>query len=85
MHSWKCSTSGMKPPMHANTYVRIIALDFSKAFDLINHEILLAKLEANGVPPNVLRWMASFLLDRTQCVKIGKHTSPMDSLWTSKS
>ena len=69
LHQWYEATDA------CNTYVRIIALDFSKAFDLINHEILLAKLEANGVPPHVLRWMASFLLDRTQRVEIGKHTS----------
>ena len=68
-HQWYEATDA------CNTYVRIIALYFSKAFDLINHEILLAKLEANGVPPHVLRWMASFLLDRTQRVEIGKHTS----------
>ena len=69
LHQWYEATDA------CNTYVRFIALDFLKAFDLINHEILLAKLEANGVPPHVLRWMASFLLDRTQRVKIGKHTS----------
>ena len=69
LHQWYEATDA------CNTYVRIIALDFSKAFDLINHEILLPKLEAHGVPPHVLRWMASFLLDRTQRVKIGKHTS----------
>ena len=69
LHQWYEATDA------CNTYVRIIALDFSKAFDLINHKILLTKLEANGVPPHVLRWMASFPLDRTQRVKIGKHTS----------
>ena len=80
--SGTCTTDALVEMLHqyeatdaCNTYMRIIALDFSKAFDLINHEILLAKLEANGVPPHVLRWMASFLLDRTQRVKIGKHTS----------
>ena len=57
------------------TYVRIVLLDFAKAFDLINHEKLLIKLQANDVPPHILRWMASFLLNRTQQVKIGKHVS----------
>ena len=53
------------------TYVRIVLLDFAKAFDLINHEKLLVKLQANDVP----LWMASFLLNRTQQVKIGKNVS----------
>ena len=43
----------------------IVLLDFAKAFDLINHEKLLVKLKANDVPPHILRWMGSFLLDRT--------------------
>ena len=47
------------------THVRVIFFDFAKAFDLINHETLLAKLDQNGIPPHLLRWMASFLLDRT--------------------
>ena len=55
--------------------MRIVLLDFAKAFDLINHEKLLVKLQANDVPPNILRWMGSFLLNRTQQVKIGKTVS----------
>ena len=36
---------------------------------------LLVKLKANDVPPHILRWMGSFLLDRTQQVKIDKTVS----------
>ena len=50
-------------------------VDFAKSFDLINHEKLLVKLQANDVPPHILRWMGSFLLNRTQQVKIGKTVS----------
>ena len=32
-----------------NNYVRIVLLDFSKAFDLINHNILLEQLQAFGI------------------------------------
>ena len=46
-------------------------LDFSKAFDLINHHILVDKLITNGVPAHIVRWLAAFLLDRQQQVKIG--------------
>ena len=58
-----------------NTYVRIVLLDFSKAFDLINHNILLDKLQVFGISAHFLRWMAAFLLDRTQRVKIGNNCS----------
>ena len=38
-----------------NTYVRIVLLDFSKAFDLINHNILLEKLQIFGISAHILR------------------------------
>ena len=57
------------------TYVRVLLLDYSKAFDLINHNILMDKLENLGLPPHILRWMGAFLLDRSQCVRIGDSMS----------
>ena len=33
-----------------NTYARNLLIDFSKAFDHIDHNILLEKLKTNGVP-----------------------------------
>ena len=43
-------------------------LDFSKAFDLINHHILLEKLTNSGLPRHIVRWIGAFLLDRRQKV-----------------
>ena len=57
-------------------YIRVALLDFSKAFDLINHNILLLKLKQYDLPPHIRRWIATFLLDRTQQVKIGNNFSP---------
>ena len=54
-----------------NNYVRVVLLDFSKAFDLINHHILVDKLITNGVAAHIVWWLAAFLLDRQQQVKIG--------------
>ena len=42
-------------------YVRVALLDFSKAFDLINHNILLVKLKQYDLPPHIRRWIATFL------------------------
>ena len=58
-----------------NTYARIVLLDFSKAFHFINHNILIAKLQVFGIPAPILRWMAAFLLDRTQLAKIENNYS----------
>ena len=62
-HTWYESTDSL------NVCVRVVLLDFSKAFDLINHSILLEKLQTFGITAQVLRWLAAFLLDRTQQVK----------------
>ena len=58
-----------------NTYVRVVMLDFSKAFDLINHHILLEKLTNSGLPRHIVRWIGAFLLDRSQKVMIGSNCS----------
>lgn len=53
-----------------NTYVRCLLIDFSKAFDSINHLILLQKLKDLNIPPNIYNWIANFLSGRTQSVKL---------------
>lgn len=51
--------------------VRIVFVDYAKAFDHVDHPTVMKKLEAIGVPPVILRWLHSFLQDRQQRVKIG--------------
>ena len=58
-----------------NAYVRVVMLDFSKAFDLINHHILLEKLTNSGLPRHSVRWIGAFLLDRSHKVMIGSNCS----------
>ena len=45
-------------------------MDLSKAFDTINHELLIAKLHAYGFSKNSLSIILSYLSDRWQRVKI---------------
>jgi len=57
--------------------VAAIYLDIRKAFDTVNHQILLSKLQNCGVRGTLLSWFTSYLTDRKQCVKIDKTCSRM--------
>ena len=50
----------------------LILLDLSVAFDTIDHDILLSRLKSRfAVTGVVLKWLGSYLKDRTQVVEIG--------------
>lgn len=53
----------------------MVLLDYSKAFDAINHELLLAKLHHYGLDWTALRWFDDYLRGRTQVVEINGNTS----------
>ncbi|PKU49443.1 rna-directed dna polymerase from mobile element jockey- hypothetical protein [Limosa lapponica baueri] len=48
----------------------VIYLDFSKAFDTVSHNILIGKLRKCGLGEGAVRWIESWLCDRTQRVVI---------------
>ena len=45
-------------------------LDFAKAFDKVDHEILVHKLRQCGVQGKLIKWMKQFLTNRKQFVTI---------------
>ena len=59
----------------------LVLLDFSAAFDLINHKQFLDRLRTRyGVEGKALQWFASYLTDRTQSVVIENVSSDPISL-----
>ena len=56
-HSWIKVTDGN------GATVRAVLFDFKKAFDLIDHRILVSKLRVHDIPEAVLSWITDFLTD----------------------
>ena len=48
-----------------------IYLDYSKAFDKVDHNLLLSKLQKYKFHPMLIKWLKSFLTDRSQEVVVG--------------
>ncbi len=57
-----------------------VFLDIAKAFDTVNHNILLRKLEYYGFRDTTLMWFESYLKNRLQFVNVRQHKSDMYSL-----
>jgi len=55
--------------------VRALFVDYRKAFDRNDHNVLLNKMIAFGVPKPVIRWLFSFFQDRQQKVKLDSFLS----------
>jgi ribonucleases P/MRP protein subunit RPP40 len=57
--------------MEQGGQVDVIYTDFAKAFDRVDHVILLNKLQALGIHGDLLRWTKSYLTNRSQAVVLG--------------
>ena len=56
-------------------YIIGLFLDFKKAFDTINHDILINKLEMYGIRGTSNKWIKSYLTDRYQFVEYDRVSS----------
>ena len=64
LHSWNKSTDA------SGSTNRIILFDLRKAFDMIDHNILLTKPTNYNIPKTTLLWILDFITDGGQRVKI---------------
>ena len=57
-----------------------VFIDLKKAFDTVNHNNLLQKLEHYGIRDNALLWFKSYLTDRKQFVSLNGTNSEIKSI-----
>ena len=50
--------------------IRVLFIDYAKAFDHVDHSVVIKKLINLGVPDILIRWICSFLQNRQQRVKL---------------
>ena len=61
--------------LEGNSYIRCLLIDFSKAFDTIDHQLLIEKLGLLPIPQTILQWIVSFLSHRSQVTRCGQFPS----------
>ena len=67
----------------ANEYVRVIALDFSKAFDTVRHSEVFDKLSKMNLPDPVYNWIQDFYSGRSHCTRYGGDISQLTTILAS--
>ena len=55
--------------------IGVVLVDFKKAFDLVDHQILLSKLEMYGIADGALMWFDTYLTHRRQQVSVDNNKS----------
>ncbi|KAI5627525.1 gastrula zinc finger protein XlCGF28.1-like [Silurus asotus] len=59
----------------SNTYIRMLLIDFSSAFNTVLPTVLITKLSELGICTSTCRWILDFLTNRPQSVRLGNQVS----------
>ena len=63
--------------LSTNSFVYVIALDFSKAFDSVRHSTLMDKMAQLAMPDQVYNWIRDFFYECYHCAKFAGNVSPL--------
>ena len=64
-------TDSMYDHFNQNKYTLGVSRDISKAFDTVDHTILIDKINSYGIKNNSFKWFSSYLSNRTQFIQAG--------------
>lgn len=73
-------THDLLQQMDNNLQVDAVLLDFSKAFDRVSHNHLLAELSSLNIPFTLLSWIEHFLKGRTQFTSANHYESDLTNV-----
>ena len=69
-----------KTQLNNKSKVGVVMMDLSKAFDTLNHKLLIAKLEAFDLDSRSSSFLQSYLTNRYQRTRIGNAFSDWESI-----
>ena len=75
-----CAVHAWSSALESYGESRVISLDISKAFDHVWHKGLLAKLQMFGLHHTLIKWISSFLSDRSIVIRVDGYLSNPHSI-----
>ena len=79
-HALLTAQNSLLHSLNKNKISLLLLIDFSKAFDMVDHNILLYKLQHYGIRGKTLKWLKSYLHERKQYVSINGTNSSSRSI-----
>ena len=73
-------TETIRKALDDNEFACGVFLDFKKAFDTVNHKILLKKLEHYGIRGHAIKWFKSYLSERKQYTAVSNADSQTNEI-----
>ncbi len=63
-----------------NRVTGMVLVEYQKAFDMVDHSLLVSKLRICGLDDHAINWIKSYLQDRRQCVILNDIQLPMRNI-----